>query len=527
MTLRRAALGLLLAILGGTARAAAPPDGQDLLILAPTRPLLVRLRIAVDGRPFRDVWQRRFAELFAKHDADADGRLALGEALQLAGALGGDVAGDPVAAAALDGLRQAAATAGGTIQREALRDELARRLPPLVVRPSALAAPRAGPALFPLLDADGDGRLARGELSQAERRLAVRDFDDNLAVSQQELVLDLKPIDAAGQATASAVLAVDDPARAVKALLARYDRDRDGKLTIGPGGEALLGAGVAALCDADADGALNAAELPGLVDREPDLELPLDLGRARSSVARRPTGSGDAVRARRKLDGGYQINSGDALVSVHRNNRDPAQADSAGGPMLGGFDADGNGYLDEKEIRAAPRLGGTMAQIDADGDGKVYAAELREFVERQNRAAAVRLVLTVADHGQDLFKLADEDGDGVLSHREQKQLPRLVETDDRDGDGQLGGGEIPLQLTLELARGSGGDDGAMAMGRAARSRATAGRADTSGPGWFRKMDRNGDGDLSPVEFLGPAEVFARLDADRDGLVSADEAKAGE
>jgi hypothetical protein len=37
------------------------------------------------------------------------------------------------------------------------------------------------------------------------------------------------------------------------------------------------------------------------------------------------------------------------------------------------------------------------------------------------------------------------------------------------------------------------------------------------------MDRNGDGDLSRAEFLGPADVFAKLDADADGLVSAEEA----
>ena len=46
-----------------------------------------------------------------------------------------------------------------------------------------------------------------------------------------------------------------------------------------------------------------------------------------------------------------------------------------------------------------------------------------------------------------------------------------------------------------------------------------------GPVWFRKMDVNGDGDVSPREFLGSPEDFQRIDTDGDGLISADEAEA--
>jgi len=38
------------------------------------------------------------------------------------------------------------------------------------------------------------------------------------------------------------------------------------------------------------------------------------------------------------------------------------------------------------------------------------------------------------------------------------------------------------------------------------------------------MDRNGDGDVSRKEWLGDPAVFDRLDTDKDGLLSADEAK---
>ena len=45
-----------------------------------------------------------------------------------------------------------------------------------------------------------------------------------------------------------------------------------------------------------------------------------------------------------------------------------------------------------------------------------------------------------------------------------------------------------------------------------------------GPLWFRKMDRNRDGDVSRREFLGTDEQFRLIDKDGDGLISAKEAQ---
>ena len=39
-----------------------------------------------------------------------------------------------------------------------------------------------------------------------------------------------------------------------------------------------------------------------------------------------------------------------------------------------------------------------------------------------------------------------------------------------------------------------------------------------GPVWFDHMDRNGDGNRSPREFLGTPERFEKMDADHDGLI---------
>ncbi|HWA96990.1 MAG TPA: hypothetical protein VG713_00795, partial [Pirellulales bacterium] len=45
------------------------------------------------------------------------------------------------------------------------------------------------------------------------------------------------------------------------------------------------------------------------------------------------------------------------------------------------------------------------------------------------------------------------------------------------------------------------------------------------PRWFAKMDRNGDGDISPREFLGRSADFERLDVNGDRLISPAEAAA--
>ena len=47
----------------------------------------------------------------------------------------------------------------------------------------------------------------------------------------------------------------------------------------------------------------------------------------------------------------------------------------------------------------------------------------------------------------------------------------------------------------------------------------------AGPSWFRRMDRNRDGDVSRREFRGPRAQFDRLDRDKDGLIDPAEAEA--
>src|SRR5262249_44631959 len=167
------------------------------------------------------------------------------------------------------------------------------------------------------------------------------------------------------------------------------------------------------------------------------------------------------------------------------------------------LDANKDGYLDSKEAFRPPfRMVAMMRLADRDGDNKVSKKEFTEFMKLQGKLQGVISFLRVEDRGQSLFEMIDSNGDNRLSQREMKAAWKRLAPWMKDG--KLSKDQLPRVYRLIVRQGRP----VVQMTRFGR-RVPPPLA--RGPLWFRKMDRNGDGDVSPAEWLGTAAQFKKID----------------
>jgi hypothetical protein len=157
---------------------------------------------------------------------------------------------------------------------------------------------------------------------------------------------------------------------------------------------------------------------------------------------------------------------------------------------------------------------------DRDGDGKLTWREWSAFLDLREKIAAQAVLMTWLDRGRRLFDFLDANHDGLLSRRELATARVRLAPFARQGG--LAADDVPRQsqLLFQFDRPGGTSPSTVANGPNSFTPAPR----YSGPLWFRKMDRNRDGDVSPGEFLGTPELFRKIDADGDGLIDPDEAE---
>jgi Ca2+-binding EF-hand superfamily protein len=183
------------------------------------------------------------------------------------------------------------------------------------------------------------------------------------------------------------------------------------------------------------------------------------------------------------------------------------------------LDQNKDGYLEASEIpESLQGQLGRFEAVDSDGDGKAYPHEIEAFLAQQQAGLRAQIHARAGDSRDLLFAALDSNHDERLDSREIEATPSRLQSLDIQGDDKITPGELPEIFVLVLARGSlEAPDATFA-----RRPVSAPPCDNT-PRWSAAMDANQDGVISRREFLGAADQFARLDANKSGVLEPAEA----
>jgi len=491
---------------------------------------------------FRAAWMESIRAIHVSLDRNGDGKLTRDEVDRTA--LGNLVRSSSSTIIAQP-RREIDLNNDGVISPEELANALSQSLSAFRVQVDKPPTDSAD-AMFLRLDRNKDGILTKEELGAASTSLHKLDLDDDEQVDATELEPFSNPMaqQFGGMARSTTqfgkadmpVIELDRDDRTslkfTRQFRDHYDRNRDGKLSPA---EFAIDPKAFARADADGNGVLNSEEVTRfLAEAAPDFKLDVKLagdGVKATTVEVTKLGAKGttAVTKVNRLSGGdVEVILGEIHLEIHVDDGATVAADAkqSYAALFKSLDADNNGYLEKKELKDGQ--GGPLAALfdvmDKDGDGKLYPEEVNALVDRQVMTARGRMVLSVADQGRAIFSLLDTNRDRRLGIRELRGTVTRISAWDRTGDGRIGATEVPHHYQLTLRRGQLAAINANPMAAASGMQAAAAEPATPpGPAWFRRMDRNRDGDVSRREFFGPRVEFRRLDRDGDGLIDPAEA----
>jgi Ca2+-binding EF-hand superfamily protein len=550
------------------AKAPEVSDKLDYVFLATDRPVLIRVHLRAGDKPYSVVWEAWMDKLFTWFDKDGDGFLNSKEAARLQpaqflqfmlqGSIGGG-RGQAVPFAQLDTNKD------GKVSKEEFRAYYRKNgIGPLRFNNQnyqATQAKQINDSIYKRLDVAPTGKLTHEKLARLPDLLRSLDENEDEMLSSSELSLEgPNPYErvvrarpgrmpaAAGPAMESGLLEIGTiPAPSLaQQILARYDKNKKGKLTRT---EIALDEKLFNQLDANHDGFLDAGELAAFFKREPDLvfrtrvgavgtvasalaRFGIPLGKSKMSVQRIEllnAKTGEIAKKVRRVDGdSVAFNLGDARFDMQASQGQSFNnLQGVKQFYLQQFDAvvdKKKGYVEEKQVNDPNQfIGQLFKQADRNGDGKLTRKELEAYLDMIGEGSSAFVTFTVEDHGRSLFNILDANGDGQLSIREMRTAWDRVKPLCKDGQGLV---QADLMRTLRITMGQGNSffrgavpvaiGGPMMYGRPGKA--------VNAPAWFQKMDRNGDGDISPREWLGTEEEFRMIDTDGDGLISAEEAR---
>lgn len=527
----------------------------DVVALANARPVRVRVAVLVEGQAPGARWAARLRAAFEYFDRDADGYLSGPEAAFVFSDTGvvqllanGFYQPTPNSAPALvklDTDGDGRVSASEFVAYYARATALLLNAQPVL--PDYTNNAPVTEAVFKLFDTNGDDKLTREELRNVEALVTSHDGDEDECLNVAELVPGLfdprlgfargeqltrtgrRPVPADERVAVYPSGAV--PGALVQSVLKRYDRDGDFELTPAESG---FDAETFARLDTSGDGKLDGEELDLWRTGPPDAALTLSYATKAADCT--ATVAHESAVAARGI-GVKRVEGGRLVLHVGRQSLDfwsfapvvgyqqPALKQQYGYLFLQA--AGTKGHVVEKDLSGPNAVQFQFVRVmfeaaDRDANGKLTRAEFDAYFDLQDGFRNVSLSLSPSVQTPSLFQLLDENRDGRLGVRELRTAwDRLLALEEPGAD-VVTKNVIQPALTIRLTRTFDRFNANQPVQRFD----TAGAAvPTKGPLWFRKMDRNGDGDLSRGEFLGTREEFDAMDADRDALVSLNEAEA--
>ncbi len=393
--------------------------------------------------------------------------------------------------------------------------------------------------VFEFLDVNKNNLIDPDEIGGAAERLLAKDTDGDQCVSYDEFApppavdpndriallttTPPKPTTTIGDMLRDA----HDPSLA-RSMAARYDRDKDRMLSAE---ELHWPKERVSHLDDNGDGKLDEREIgrweAALSERStPDIDVDVDMapaeGRGSAVVV---TGSAGAVVDPGSRADFVKVRLNEAVISISLRNFDPlARALDSAMRVFNRLDADANGYLDRDEVKLSVRFERSLFELmDADGDDKLFAEEVRTYVSVRSEPAATACRVHLFDTGFGFFLALDQNGDGRISERERRGVDKSLASLDRDGNRSVADGEPVRHFHLELARGTFTLFGASEPTAPGVQAPAFQRRPSTGPEWFIAMDRNNDGDLSWEEFQASRSDFDHIDANSDELIDPGEA----
>jgi len=524
----------------GNATASLPDLPRErFLLLTRDGPLVIDLILKIDDEPYAAAFERVVDKALAEADTDGNGQVGWTEMLDnprfAYGQYGNLTPEDEGQRGQL--IETYDNNRNGLVERDELPRFLSRNVgnsQPFSLRSSNEYRDdnRSRSPVRRLLDRDHDGAITDAEMDQVPTLLFQRDADDDEILTAADFKEQLEPMqpEMSNRRRLTApdtAIALHERTRWPGVLYALQEMYAYGE-RIGPDDVPLVPQLVEQL-DANQNQLIDATEVATLKEVPPHLVLEVSFyNRARDDGAAGPQlqllSSSDELQA--AVAQGQQHPTRCSLRLAGEEveffvSDDPAlgSAPELVRSQFAMLDRDQNGYLEESEY-AGQILAFNLPfrGLDPNGDGMVYESEAVAVLELRQAVPRAQIRARAADQEDALFTALDTTGDGRLTAREIHGAPALLRELDRDGDGRLQSHEIPGTMAVGFIRGGNPQqDNQLLVVPAPPVK------DDLLPRWFRGMDSNGDGDVSPREFLGSREKFEQLDTDADGFITPAEA----